>query len=224
MGSVLGWTWQGSGIDFGRFMPTKPQRNPSENLVLPQRNPSETLANKGRASAASERSERSKRSVRELEDALRSKVVPEGFCKHRRPRKFHLCWGRMVKIPPKWSQTPEFKTKRRFPFLIKTGLCWRWFWSPRRPQDAPRGPQDDPRSPKMAPRRPQALPDGPKTAQDAAKSFPKRPKRRPDAPRLIKIRPKWSQVGAKSAKTNEKRGPKSDSILDPVSDPILDRF
>ena len=106
--------------------------------------------------------------------------------------------GEDGQIPPKWSQTPEFKTKRRFPFLIKTGLCWEVLEAkrpPRRPQDAPRGPQDDPRSPKMALRRPQALPDGPKTAQDAAKSFPKRPKRRPDAPRLIKIRPKWSQVG-----------------------------
>ena len=129
-----------------------------------------------RAQRASERSERSKRSVRELEDALRSKVVPEGFCKHRRPRKFHLGWGRMVNIPPKWSQTPEFKTKRCFPFLIKTGLCWVVLepkTRPKTPQEAPKTTPEAPRWPQDGPRRSQMAPRRPKTPPRASQNAPK---------------------------------------------------
>ena len=44
------------------------------------------------------------------------------------------------------------KKKRRFPFHVESGLCWRWFWEPRRAQDGPRCVQDATKTPQDAPK------------------------------------------------------------------------
>ena len=104
-----------------------------------------------RASAASEASGAS----RSLRQALRSKHVPRDLF-----RKAKRAGGNQ-------------KNERRFPFHVKSGLCWRAFFhlfdsktpldGPRRPKTPPRRPQDGPRLAQDAPRRAQ---HGPKTAQD----------------------------------------------------------
>ena len=65
-----------------------------------------------RASAASEASG----AFRRFGEALRSKTVPKGFLRETKETR------------------GKHKSKRRFPFHVKSGLCWGWFWEPRRLQ------------------------------------------------------------------------------------------
>ena len=80
-------------------------------------------------------------------------------------------WGAFA-IQDRFENLPSasLQKERRFPFHVKSGLCWRAFFhlfdsktpldAPRRPKTPPRRPQDGPRRLQEAPRRPQGSENG----------------------------------------------------------------
>ena len=69
-----------------------------------------------------------------------------------------------------------FEKKRRFPFLVESGLCWRGFSSQDAPKTPPRRAKTPPRRLKMRPRHPKTPPSGFKSGQDVPKRLPRAPK------------------------------------------------
>ena len=114
---------------------------------------------------------RGQRSVRDLEEALRSKVVPHGFC---------------MNEPLKKTALP---VPCRVRFLLGV------FWRPRRAQD---GPKTRPRGAKTPQDAPKTLQDGPKTPPRRAKTAQEAPRRPQDAQNPPKMEPSRHQNGIKN--------------------------